>query len=135
MPEDWAGGGICMIIRYFIVALTFILSLSAAEASTCPSVTNIFQNGNTADATQVNTNFSGLVNCANNVLVGTTTNDNAPAGNNGEYVSSSVAKTTPVTLVSATPANLTSVSLSAGDWDCSADIISVTGYRSNYYDF
>jgi hypothetical protein len=38
-------------------------------------------------------------------------------------------------LVSATPANLTSVSLSAGDWDCSADIISVTGYRSNYYDF
>jgi len=49
-------------------------------------------------------------------LLGTITNDSATAGNVGEYVSSTV--TTPGSSISTgTSANITSVSLTAGDWD------------------
>jgi hypothetical protein len=51
---------------------------------------------------------------------GTATNDNATAGNVGELVSQTVAQGSAVTLTTATPANITSVSLTAGDWDCNA---------------
>lgn len=47
---------------------------------------------------------------------GTTTNDNAAAGNIGEYVSSVIAVGTPVSLVTATPKNITSIALTPGDW-------------------
>lgn len=49
-------------------------------------------------------------------IVGTTTNDNADAGKVGEYITSSVP--TPGTSISSgTDTNLTSISLTAGDWD------------------
>jgi hypothetical protein len=49
-------------------------------------------------------------------IVGTTTNNSANAGSVGEYVSSQV--TSPTTgLTSATATNVTSISLTAGDWD------------------
>lgn len=48
---------------------------------------------------------------------GTTTNDNASAGKVGEFISSQVAIGSSVSLSSATPTNLTSISLTAGDWD------------------
>lgn len=47
-------------------------------------------------------------------IVGTTTNDNAAAGSVGEYASNSA---TGVSLTNGVSANLTSVSLTAGDWD------------------
>lgn len=47
-------------------------------------------------------------------LIGTTTNDSAAALSVGEYVSNT---TTGIALTTGTPANLTSVSLTAGDWD------------------
>lgn len=50
----------------------------------------------------------------------TATNDNATAGNVGEYITATVAQGSAVTLTTATPANITSVALTAGDWDCSA---------------
>lgn len=49
-----------------------------------------------------------------NGIVGTTTNDNANAGSVGEYVT---ATATGVALTSNTGANITSISLTAGDWD------------------
>ncbi|WP_250533990.1 hypothetical protein [Caballeronia sp. AZ10_KS36] len=52
-------------------------------------------------------------------IVGTATNDNAAAGSVGEYVSNSA---TGVALTSGTAANITSVSLTAGDWDVSGTI-------------
>jgi hypothetical protein len=71
-------------------------------------------------------------------LRGTTTNDNAGAGQVGEYVTASVAYTSPVTCPSAgTAINVTSVSLTAGDWDVSgavwfggssANVTSVSGW-------
>lgn len=50
-------------------------------------------------------------------IVGTTTNDNVTAGDVGEFVSSIIASGTPVSLTNATGANVTSISLTAGDWD------------------
>ena len=53
-------------------------------------------------------------------LAGTTTNDNANAGVIGEVISSVV--TTGVPLTSVTNANITSISLTPGDWDVYGEI-------------
>lgn len=54
-------------------------------------------------------------------IKGTTTNDNATAGNNGEFVQSFIASGSAVSLSTAnTAVNITSISLTAGDWDISA---------------
>jgi len=50
-------------------------------------------------------------------VVGTTTNNNAAAGSVGEVISSQVLFASGVSLTSNTPANVTSISLTAGDWD------------------
>jgi hypothetical protein len=52
-------------------------------------------------------------------IVGTATNDNAAAGSVGQYASASA---TAVSLSTGTPANITSVSLTAGDWDVEGTI-------------
>jgi len=54
-----------------------------------------------------------------NGLVGTTAADNAPSGNVGQVVSSFITIASPVALTTATTANITSISLTAGDWDVS----------------
>ena len=48
---------------------------------------------------------------------GTSTSDNATAGNIGELIESSIASGSAVSMTTATPANITSISLTAGDWD------------------
>ena len=55
-------------------------------------------------------------------IVGTTSNDAAQAGSVGEYISSAVASTA-VNLTTSTPVSLTSISLSAGDWDVCGMVI------------
>ena len=50
-------------------------------------------------------------------IIGTTTNNNAGAGFVGEFVSSVIASGSPVNLPNAAPTNVTSISLTAGDWD------------------
>jgi len=52
-------------------------------------------------------------------IVGTTTNNNANAGSVGEYIT---ATGTNVSLTTATPANITSISLGAGDWEVHGNI-------------
>lgn len=59
-------------------------------------------------------------------ITGTTTNDNATAGNIGEYVSASVVQGSATALTTATPKTVTSISLTAGDWDVTG-IASLTG--------
>jgi hypothetical protein len=49
--------------------------------------------------------------------LGTTTNDNASTGVVGEYVESVIASGSAVALTTATPKTVTSITLSAGDWD------------------
>ena len=50
-------------------------------------------------------------------IVGTTTNNNVQAGSVGEYIASSVSS---VTINTATVTNITTISLTAGDWDVTA---------------
>ena len=55
-----------------------------------------------------------------NGIVGTTTNDNANAGSIGEFVTAQASGVSLVT--SNTPVNVTSISLTAGDWDVQGNI-------------
>lgn len=55
-------------------------------------------------------------------IIGTTTNNNAAAGSVGEIISSVIPNATPVSFTAATPGNLTSISLTAGDWDLYGNI-------------
>lgn len=48
---------------------------------------------------------------------GTTTNDNAPAGDIGEYTTSATVRSAALPLVNNTPKTIASLSLTAGDWD------------------
>lgn len=64
---------------------------------------------------------------ADGAKVGTTTNDNAPAGEIGEYVSSSVASGSAVSLTSNAAANITSIELTAGDWDVGGNVVFSSG--------
>lgn len=50
-------------------------------------------------------------------IIGTTTNDNAGAGKVGEFISSTIASGSATSLVTATAKNVTTISLTAGDWD------------------
>lgn len=55
-------------------------------------------------------------------LLGTVAADNAPAGTYGEYVESVIAPGSAVSLTDATAANITSISLTAGDWDVEGNV-------------
>lgn len=61
---------------------------------------------------------SGLITPTSSVGIGgTTAADNPAAGSIGQYISSTVLIGSAVSLTSGTPANVTSISLTAGDWD------------------
>lgn len=64
-------------------------------------------------------------------IVGTATNDNASAGHVGEYVSSTVSETGGVSLTNGVAINITSISLSAGDWDVWGSITVDQGSGNN----
>jgi hypothetical protein len=55
-------------------------------------------------------------------IIGTTTNDNASAGTVGEYISSNVLTASAVSLITATAKTVTSISLTAGDWDVNGSV-------------
>jgi hypothetical protein len=77
----------------------------------------------------------GTIDTVNNVFIpscagqvqGTSTNDNAAAGNIGEFVTSAVASGSAVNLTNNTPANITAISLTAGDWDVTGNIVFASG--------
>lgn len=54
------------------------------------------------------------------LIPGTATNDNATAGNIGEYAEAVIPLATPTALTSSVAVSLTSFSLTAGDWDISS---------------
>ena len=59
------------VIGFMVTAISFVFALTSppASASNCsPTPYPSFANGNPADATQVNANFSNLLTCANNNL-------------------------------------------------------------------
>lgn len=58
-----------------------------------------------------------------NGIVGTTTNNNANAGSVGEYVSSLITGASAVPLVTQTSKNVTSIPLTAGDWQLGGTVL------------
>lgn len=63
-------------------------------------------------------------------LQGTNTNDNAAAGYVGEVIESIIASGSAVALTNNVPANVTSISLTAGDWDVTGVVSYITGTSS-----
>ncbi len=60
-------------------------------------------------------------------IIGTNTNDNAPAGYVGEYVESIIPAVSAVPLASTTSNDVTSISLTAGDWEVSGNTNFIQG--------
>ena len=75
--------------------------------------TIVFSSGNIGAATATSLTFSP----STNGIIGTPTNNNASAGVVGEYVSSTVLTGSAIALTSTVAADITSISLTAGDWD------------------
>lgn len=67
---------------------------------------------------------------SSSIVQGTTTNDNAAAGIVGEIITSAVVPTT-VSLTTATTANITSISLTAGDWDVTGGVTFQTAVNTS----
>lgn len=63
--------------------------------------------------------------------VGTTTNDDAAAGSIGEYVSSTLAQASATSLTTQTAKTVTSISLTAGDWDVDGVVNFIFGLTTN----
>lgn len=74
-------------------------------------------------ATATSLNGSGTAGCP---VQGTTAGGNATAGYVGEYIVSNIASGSAVSLTTNTYAQITSISLTAGDWDVEAQIVFVT---------
>jgi hypothetical protein len=56
------------------------------------------------------------------LILGTPTNDDAAAGYVGEYIQSTIPTASAVSLTTATPANITSIALTSGDWDLECQV-------------
>src|SRR6266567_4207380 len=87
-----------------------LTTLSCATA-TIPSTFVRTFNGRSSDVLPIQGDYPTAL------IPGTSTNNNATAGNLGEYISSVVPSTTPIFIASATNTNLTSINISAGDWE------------------
>jgi hypothetical protein len=74
-----------------------------------------------------NKTFSGVT-----AIGGTTTNDSASAGYVGEYISSTVAVGSAVSLATTVNKNITSISLTAGDWDIFGNVFSRGTSTTNF---
>lgn len=101
-------------------------TMTGAIAMGSNKITGLAAATSNGDALRYEQLFGGDVTLIGNLIFnpttkgvkGTTTNDNAAALNVGEYVSATVARTSPVTgAATGTYKDLQSISLTAGDWD------------------
>lgn len=90
--------------------------LTAGNATTA-----VNQSGGTVSATTIVAS-STITPSQTAGIVGTTTNNNANAGSEGEYIVGSLSPGVAISLSSGTPANVTSINLTAGDWDVSGAV-------------
>ena len=78
-------------------------------------------------AAQVNSTAARLLNTAGVLdvvsVLGVNTNSNAAAGTVGEFISATVPSGSAVALGSGVPSNVTTISLTAGDWDVWANVV------------
>jgi hypothetical protein len=100
--------------------------------------TGLSQTGNTINGTSFNGRTGAVVpaqgDYSTSLIPGTTTNNNATAGNIGEYVSASLLLPSVASFSSGTPANITSVPLQPGDWDCEGNgVVTGSGTATAFY--
>lgn len=81
------------------------------------SSANVIGGITTANSGVLVTNSSGVPSIAVGQIPGTATNDAGSAGSIGEYVVSTIDQGSAVSLTTGTVTNITSISLTAGDWD------------------
>lgn len=82
----------------------------------------------TANSGVLVTSATGVPSISNGGQIpGTTTNNDASAGNFGEYISASVVSGSAVSMTSPTAKTITSISLTAGDWDVDTFMGTVAG--------
>lgn len=105
-----AGSGNLVAGQFYTIAYSSALNSNVGGfyVTVSPTVSPTFTGTMTAEAGT----FSGQL-----IGKGTATNDAAAAGYIGEFLSSAVASASAVSLTSATWANVTSILLTAGDWD------------------
>lgn len=90
-----------------------------AWAASPPSI------GSTAPGTGAFTTLSAtgtITPSQTNGIVGTTTNNSANAGSVGEEIESTIASGSPVTLTTTIVSTVTTIALTAGDWDVSGEV-------------
>lgn len=101
------GASVWNVVAYYAAASGMTGSGSVARATSPTLVTPVL---GAASATSMT--FSST-----SGIIGTTTNDAAATGSVGEEVESIIAQASAVALTTATQTNVTSISLTAGDWD------------------
>lgn len=110
------------------------LGSMATQAASSVAITGGTINGTSVGATTASTGRFTTVTATGAItpsstsgIVGTTTNDNANAGSFGEYIQSEIASGSAVSTTTNTAVNVTSISLTAGDWDVWGNVFMVNG--------
>jgi hypothetical protein len=107
--------------------VTAVNGLSQAFITGAPTIGDSAHDGTTYG--RINGLWGRVVNIAGDTmtgvlaLVGTSTNDNAAAGQVGELVQANLAYGSGPPLTSGTSVNATSISLTAGDWEVSGAVV------------
>lgn len=96
-------------------------SATSATAGIAMGDVNIYRSASNVLKTDDALTVTGVITATGGVL-GTATNNNATAGNVGEYVSSLIAVGSAASMTTATALNITSISLTAGDWDVEGNV-------------
>ena len=102
-------------------------STTAAAARTALSAA---ASGANADITSM-TALATINRTGGTAIKGTNTNDSAAAGYVGEYIESTIAVGAAVSLTTGVVTNITSISLTAGDWDVSGVVLMDSGATTN----
>ena len=123
---------VLQILYVLVVDAAASNALKYATLATLPSATGV---SNIAGNTGAFTLSTGITNSVNDIrlargqLPGETSNGSASAGNIGEYISSTVLAGSAVALTTAVAKDVTSISLTAGDWDLTGSVFTtaITG--------
>lgn len=104
---------------------------SSGSGNVNPS-TDLTTTFGTASFRWLQVNTPTVINSTGVAVSGTNTNDNAAAGFIGEYVSSTLASGSSVSLATGVTSNVTSISLTAGDWDVTGTVSYTFGATTSY---
>ena len=109
-----------------LTSMTFTGSLVTGSQYQVSNGAQVYVTSSTIPGTSVGTQYAAGI-----VYPFIKTNDSAQAGDIGEYIESSIPVGSPVSIVTNTAKTLTSISLTAGDWDVDASIYFLSAGTTN----